>query len=422
MTVPGPAKVGWCPGALRPMETGDGLVVRVKPRGGVLPLDTAEALASLALRLGNGDLDLTARANLQIRGVRENTLERLLSGLHDLGLLDQNAESEAVRNVVGSPLAGLEHGACLDIRPVAAAIEARLASDETLWRLPAKWSILLDDGGPPSLAGVPADLRFEATGDGSVRIGLADAPLRARCAPEDVPDLVAALARSALGGEPRRMGALVRERGAGAVFSAAGLAPEPTPATPLHPVAPHDLIGWHRLGNAEVLGVAAAFGSCRAEDLLALLEAARAAGAIDLRLTPWRVLLLTGLTDVGASHILQVTRTLPLIADPDDRRLAITACSGMPACARATTPVRADAAALAGIGLPLSAMHGPLVHVSGCAKGCAHAMPVPWTLVGRSGRYDLVRDGKAGDAPIAMGLTFQEAAGRLSRVLHAGSP
>lgn len=422
MRVPGPAKVGWCPGALRPMETGDGLVVRVKPHGGILTLDAAEALAALALRFGNGDLDLTARANLQIRGLRDDTLEPLVSALHALDLLDQNVESEAIRNLVCSPLPGLDHGACLDIRPVTAAIKARLATDATLWRLPAKWSILLDDGGSPSLAGVSGDLRCEAARDGSFRIGLADDCLRARCAPGEAPDLIAALARSALDGEPRRMGVLVRERGARAIFSDAGLTPEPGLDLPSHPIAAPDLIGWHRFGNAAVLGIAAPFGSGRAEDLLALLAAARTAGAADLRLTPWRVLLLTGLTESGGSQVLQATRTLPFITKPDDPRLPIAACSGMPACARATTQVRADAMRLAGIGLPLSATHGVRIHVSGCAKGCAHAMPAPWTLVGRNGRYDLVRDGKAGDPPIAQGLTVQEAAGRLSRALHAGSP
>ncbi len=43
--------------------------------------------------------------------------------------------------------------------------------------------------------------------------------------------------------------------------------------------------------------------------------------------------------------------------------------------------------------------HGTAIHVSGCAKGCAHPGSAPWTLVGRDGRYDLVRHGKAGDTP-----------------------
>lgn len=59
---------GWCPGALRPMESGDGLVVRVRPPGGRLTAAQGRALAAAARIHGNGLIDLTARASLQLRG------------------------------------------------------------------------------------------------------------------------------------------------------------------------------------------------------------------------------------------------------------------------------------------------------------------------------------------------------------------
>ena len=61
---------GWCPSALRPMQSGDGFVVRIRPHGGRLSAEQAEGIADLAERHGNGLIDLTGRANLQIRGVR----------------------------------------------------------------------------------------------------------------------------------------------------------------------------------------------------------------------------------------------------------------------------------------------------------------------------------------------------------------
>ncbi len=68
-----PARRGWCPGLTRPMPTGDGLLARVHPPLGILTLDQARAVAEGARLFGNGHLDLTARANLQIRGVSEAT-------------------------------------------------------------------------------------------------------------------------------------------------------------------------------------------------------------------------------------------------------------------------------------------------------------------------------------------------------------
>jgi precorrin-3B synthase len=101
------ARVGWCPGALRPMESGDGWLVRLRLTAGVLSLDRARAIAALARRHGNGLIDLSSRANLQLRGVTEASLALLTAELDALGLLDADADAEAVRNVVVSPLAGL---------------------------------------------------------------------------------------------------------------------------------------------------------------------------------------------------------------------------------------------------------------------------------------------------------------------------
>ena len=77
MTTIAPRRKGWCPGALRPMETGDGLIARVRASGGRLTLDQAATIAAAARACGNGVLALSARANLQIRGVSEATLAEL---------------------------------------------------------------------------------------------------------------------------------------------------------------------------------------------------------------------------------------------------------------------------------------------------------------------------------------------------------
>ena len=61
---------GGCPGALRPMQSGDGLIVRLRPRAGAFALDDLMAVADISVRHGNGLIDLTRRANLQLRGVR----------------------------------------------------------------------------------------------------------------------------------------------------------------------------------------------------------------------------------------------------------------------------------------------------------------------------------------------------------------
>ncbi len=117
---------GSCPGALRPMESGDGLIVRVRPHAGRISLDVAAKLAEAAARFGNGEIDLTRRANLQIRGVTPETLEPLQQALDGLGLLDASAGAEATRNIVVSPLAGVDPTELINVTPLALDLEARL--------------------------------------------------------------------------------------------------------------------------------------------------------------------------------------------------------------------------------------------------------------------------------------------------------
>ena len=83
---------GWCPGALRPMRSGDGLVVRVRPRAGRLDATQANCIAELAERYGNGLIDLTSRANFQIRGVSDEGHAPLIEELARLRLLDPDPE------------------------------------------------------------------------------------------------------------------------------------------------------------------------------------------------------------------------------------------------------------------------------------------------------------------------------------------
>src|ERR1700677_5133093 len=157
-----PAVKGWCPGALRPMESGDGLIVRLKLTCGIVPLELAAQIADWSRRSGNGQIDLTARANLQLRVVTADSLPDLQQAIADAGLLDDNPDGEAIRNVIASPLAGIDPAAFLDIRPIVAALEARLSGDPKLYALPAKFCFAIDDGGRFGLGDVRADIQFEA--------------------------------------------------------------------------------------------------------------------------------------------------------------------------------------------------------------------------------------------------------------------
>ena len=130
------------------------------------------------------------------------------------------------------------------------------------------------------------------------------------------------------------------------------------------------------------------FGSTDADTLTGLMAET---GAAALRVTPWRMLFLEGAQPAEVPGIL--TAWSPV--------LDVAACPGAPLCEQASVATRDLARDLSDI------VKGPL-HVSGCAKGCARPSAAALTLVGRDGRFDLVRAGRAGDTPVQTGLTAAE--------------
>jgi precorrin-3B synthase len=397
---------GWCPGARRPMQAKDGLLVRLRISGGVVSAATLRGLAQAGRVHGSGLFDLSARANLQIRGVRGESLPLLIETLDGLGLIDAHAAAEAVRNVLVSPFAGLDGRD--DVSSAAKALEAALTANKDLHALPGKFGFLIDDGSALSLGPVPADVRFDWTGGKQpFAIGIGgranEAIFLGRCGVDDIPDIASRLARaflrlrSQMAEPPRRMRGLMESCGAAAIAALAGLRPGP-PRTSGAIEEPCP-IGLLRFNERYCFGIGAAFGRLDANMLDAAACGAEIFSAGEIRLTPWRALILPFVHAEEAGAIRTYFTAHRFIVDHEDARLAIAACGGASTCERGTTDTRSDALALM-----LSARSfrktGVALHVSGCAKGCARQAATPFTLVAHAGRYDLAVDATAIDAGI----------------------
>jgi len=404
----GAAVKGWCPGALRPMLSGDGLLVRIRISCGEVSLALAHAIADWAQLYGNGALDLSARANLQLRGVSDATLPELGRRLAEAGLIDASPEAEAVRNVLVSPFAGLDPAVC-DVRPYARAWEQELATDRALWALPGKFGAAFDAG---ALAlGVDADLAFTAVAPHTFVVRLGGLAEIGPFPGAEVVGVAKALARAFLAlretpTPPKRM------RDAVAVLAQGDMA-APLTLSPLtgrgnRQAAARDWLGAHRLGEAAFVGVALPFGRIEAAQLRALATLAAEAGATGLRLTPWRALLIA-CPSFAAPGLAEAARSLGLILDPADPLIAVAACPGAPACASAQGDTRDAARHLAPLIAP-----GLALHVSGCDKGCAHPGPTALAVVATPDGYKLIRNGRADAAPLAQRLTLAALADRLS--------
>jgi precorrin-3B synthase len=395
---------GWCPGARRPMQAKDGLLVRLRIRGGVVSAAMLRGLAQAGRDHGSGLFDLSARANLQMRGVRNELLPHLIETLEDLGLIGENAAAEAVRNVLVSPLAGLDGRD--DVSSAANALETALVANEDLHALPGKFGFLIDDGSGLSLGSVPADVRFDWTGGQQpFAIGIGghanEAIFLGHCGGDDIPDIASRLARaflrlrSQMAEPPRRMRGLMESCGAAAMAALAGLRPgPPRKSGAIEEPCP---VGLLRFNESTCFGVGAAFGRLDANMLDAAARGAEIFSAGEIRLTPWRALILPFVQPNEADAMRAYFAAHGFIVDSEDARLAIAACGGATTCERGTTDTRSDALALMFFARRFRKT-GVALHVSGCAKGCARQAATPFTLVAHDGLYDLALDATARDA------------------------
>lgn len=389
---------GWCPSLARPMPTGDGLLARVHPPLGILSVAQVRAVAEGARRFGNGHVDLTARGNLQIRGVRPDTACDLSAWLAGVGLGDVRDDGGPQRLTLTSPLARA------DVQALAQALEEE---GRRIAGLPAKTLVAILG---PGVGGEGADVLVVAEGN-RYRVALAGGAGDAlSVSAADVMGAVSAVLR-AFAGTGRRRVHLLSENERSDVLSAGGTAARVHLRTPS--VAAPLPVGLSANGTATILVFEAPFGRCTDSMLDRLTAVAEDAGASDIRTTPARGFTLSCDDHEAAKTALAALAAAGFITRSDDPRRAIAACPGAPACASGSTPVPEDAAALATAFAPFAA-HGLKAHVSGCTKGCAYPDAADLTLVADHGRYDVVLRGGPHDRP-AIRLTFEAALERVRR-------
>jgi precorrin-3B synthase len=347
--------------------------------------------------------------------VRDKSVGPLTAALMELELADPSPEAEAVRNVLVSPLAGLDP-ACKDGTAIAQALETELRLDTSLHALPAKFDFAIDGGGLWPLGQTGADITAVAADtDDHWRIVLAGSGTTSQALPwHAVADAMLALARVFIARRTLdgcvRMRQLVAAAGAEAIAAAAGL--EAGPSVARRQRAP--VVGYANPSLiCHLATVGLPFGEIAAGALMQLCEAVPAAG---LRLTPWRAVAVVCTTQTEARRVLTVAGPLGLAITSTDARLAIDACTGAPGCGNGTTATREDAAQIAAH-LGSRAIAPGSIHISGCTKGCAHRGTAPITFVGRDGRYDLVLNGAPNDTPIRTGIASADIAATIASVL-----
>ncbi|GAA1020497.1 putative cobalamin biosynthesis protein CobG [Acrocarpospora pleiomorpha] len=398
--MPDPIRTGpdACPGALQLHQAADGPLARVRVPGGELSL---AALRALTAGLGDGFIELTSRANVQVRALRDPIA--FAAGIAAAGLLPSPTH-ERVRNILASPLTGLGPRGILDVRPLVTALDKGLCSRTPLAALPGRFLFALDDG-TGDVATQNADISAIPDAD-SMRILLAGEDHGLRCPIDATVHLMLTAAESFLTERTAQSSEAWRlsELHDGPAQIAARLSPLLTTSVLTDPVstrsadpvsstpAPSPIIsqGSPRLAADQTaslgsdgrrgdglspvgvialsdgtyaIGAVVPLGRLSAAQVVVLAEVAGPEGIV--RLTPRRGVVVAGLSANNAASAEVALGNVGLVTDPRSPWVVVTACTGRPGCAKSLTDVQADARTSVG------ALGGSRpVHWAGCERRC----------------------------------------------------
>jgi sulfite reductase beta subunit-like hemoprotein len=359
-----------CPGVLRLHPAADGGLARVRLPGGRIGARGLRAVAGAAW-LGNGIVELTSRAGLQVRGVPEAGADAVARALAGGGLLPSPTH-DRVRNILAPPMGGRAPGAVACVDAVVDRLDAALCAERDLASLPGRFLFAVDDG-TGAVAGACADVTLsaeprgfrlslggvattavgEAGGAVASAIEAARAFLSLAAGAWRVGDLPGGGRRLAdslgldvvsLGGAPaagadRRPG-LVRQRDGRLAVAA------------LAPLA--------RLDGAQLRGLARLLGPGEA-----------------VRLAPWRTVTIVDIEPAAVEAVTGELERLGLIVSAASGWAGLSACAGLGACARARIDVRAMAMARAS----RRAEGSPREHWSACERRCGEPSDAGVTVV-----------------------------------------
>jgi precorrin-3B synthase len=324
-------------------QAADGAVARVRVPGGRLSAAAFRAIATAAAELGDGTIELTSRANLQVRGLPDGV--ELSARLTAAGLLP-SATHERVRNLLASPLTGLDDAGFADVRPLVDALDHELCARPGLADLPGRFLFAVDDGrGDVGWLGADVAAVLTSENTAAILLGGEDGGLRVPL--DGVVALMLSCAEAFLTLRTDEWRIAEVTNGTQRIVAHMAPCPEGAPRDVERPEGA--LPGIGQVGRALVVG--APLGWLRPRQAAVLADTGS-----PLVVTPWRSLVVIEPADA------ETLREAGLLLDPDDPLARVTACTGRPGCAKALADVRADAAPVPGTTLP--------VHWSGCERRC----------------------------------------------------
>lgn len=382
----------------------DSYMCRLRIPNGILKHWQFSGMADLAERLCGPFCHVTTRANLQVREIPPKHAVALIEGIQDLGLCSRGSGADNIRNVTGTPTAGIDPQEILDTREYAREWHYHILNDRSLTGLPRKFNVAFDGAGKIAVLEDTNDIAFSAVEvkDGIgvepgiwFRLGLGGITGHKDFAkysdiivkPADATKVSDAIVRVFIdtGDRTNRLKARMKyvidgigmEKFLALVEEKMGHAFTRVPVEAMAPRPAFDRmahIGVHKQKQEGLnwIGVALPLGKVTCEQMRGLAKIAQDLGDGEIRLTVWQNLLIPGVRDGNVELTIAAIRAMGLDVETSQVRAGLIACTGRAGCKFGLADTKRAAARIADWCDPRVPIETPInIHLTGCHHSCA---------------------------------------------------
>jgi ferredoxin-nitrite reductase len=377
---------------------------RLRIPNGILTHWQFAGLADLSELYAGGYAHVTTRANLQLREVEPKNAVALLEGIQDLGLCSRGSGADNIRNVTGTPTAGVDPQELLDTRPYAREWHFHILNDRSLYGIPRKFNVGFDGGGVIAVLEDTNDIGFQAV---EVKDGFGVEPgvwfrlmlggitghkdfardTGVIVKPVEATQVADAVVRVFIDNGDRTNRAKARlkyvldawgfEKFLSAMEEKLGRKLTRVPVEAIAPRPAFDRlahIGAHaqKQKGFSWIGVALPLGKLTADQMRGLARIAAEFGDGELRLTVWQNLLIANVPDDRVAAAGQAIEAIGLSAKANSIRAGLIACTGNAGCRLAMSNTKKHADEIAQWCESRVEIDGPInIHLTGCPNSCA---------------------------------------------------
>ncbi|MCY7333360.1 MAG: precorrin-3B synthase [Pseudanabaena sp. CAN_BIN31] len=401
-----------CPSLFNATSAEDGILSRIRLPSGLITSMQCDALIQVVNQFGNGEIQITNRANLQIRTSQALSL-KVLQDFQDYGLASSNPSIDGLRNIMASPTAGIDIHAKINTIPFVKQWNLYLVNHPELEILSNKFSVCFDGGETISVSDRPNDICLVAVEIDreiyfNLYLGIGDrgespSAVNVLIPSQQVLEVLAALTeiyrdyteqklnQNYSRVRPPRLRELLHdwgiERYLQSVEEKLGYSLRPSPPLPQERGvrSSYKHLGIHAQKQSKLfyIGVVIPLGRLTSHQLQGLGILAKQYGSGALRLTPWQNILITDILERNIEQVTREIKDLGLSISANHPYAAIAACSGSKGCKAALTDTQADAKKVAAHLENCIQLDRPInIHFSGCDKSCAQHHPSDIALVG----------------------------------------